>query len=296
MSLFTPAQLKEIQDLIDQGAASGSGFPNPITAGNILLLTQLILQGSNTALLVYNGTPAFGNLVTAIGTGNGTDQFGNHWNTGLTFPPDDGSFNAGRLRSFGGIGGLRLSLEGPGDGTANGVADITMYGANTGAAGLIALLSGAASGAAIDFSAQNGGYISTSGPEKHNAGIIGQYYTEEQSFSGFSLPNAVQTNLTPQSQTRFDSDYTSGWSGATWTCPIASWWDGTAFARSLGGTTPNLRFLVNGVIVSQITTTGDTHFNKYLAAGDTVQVSAFQNSGVASILVAGSYATLRREL
>jgi hypothetical protein len=122
---FTPEQAAFVQKLVEQILedfnSGGSGFPNPITAGNILILQQLVLQGPNTALLVYSGTPALGNLVVALASGNGVDQFGNHYFTGLSFPPTDGTLKIGSIETIFISGFQTMHISGP----VNGVGTVT---------------------------------------------------------------------------------------------------------------------------------------------------------------------------
>jgi hypothetical protein len=125
---FTPEQSAFIQKLVEQiledFSSGGGGFANPITAGNILILSQLVLQG-NSALLVYNGTPALGNLVVALAAANGTDQFGNHYTAGLSLPPTDGSFKISTIQTVFTSGFQTFRISGPGN-TAGTVTDLSM--------------------------------------------------------------------------------------------------------------------------------------------------------------------------
>lgn len=56
------------------------GWTNP----GKLIVNKLVVKGANEGIFVYNGTPAFGNLVLAIASVDGTDDFGNSYLAGLT--------------------------------------------------------------------------------------------------------------------------------------------------------------------------------------------------------------------
>jgi len=60
------------------GQATGQGFVNP----SEIIAQIVIIEGSRGRLLVYDGVPAFGNLILSIAGEAGTDQFGNVYGSG----------------------------------------------------------------------------------------------------------------------------------------------------------------------------------------------------------------------
>jgi hypothetical protein len=48
----------------------------------VVLATQVIIEGTDSALFVYNGTPAAGNLIASIASASGTDPYGNAYSGG----------------------------------------------------------------------------------------------------------------------------------------------------------------------------------------------------------------------
>jgi len=79
-------------------AMAGDGLARPMNAppgGNpvpgiqpgsqgVITANRVIIAGPNGQLLVYNGTPANGNLIASIAGAAGTDQFGNAYKAGIT--------------------------------------------------------------------------------------------------------------------------------------------------------------------------------------------------------------------
>jgi len=308
MTLSTD-EIEQVRQLIAEAVdtGGGGGFPNPITAGNILLLSQLVLSGGvGTALLVYGpGTPAFGNLIVAIATVGGQDQFGNHYELGISFPPNDGTNHIAQLTQLGGT----LSLIGPGDGTADGSTQINLYGASTGKAGSVRIFSGGAAfsaAAAIElFNNGSANPIFINGSLRINAGEAGLYYYEEMSLSGIVLTSGVTATLTPTATNKILSDYGSGWIGNLWTAPIDSIYTVSATAGNIGSAANRalLRLAVNGARMWEIdegALPGTQHLTtggrKYLFAGDTIQATALQTSGGNQTLDAQSYISIQREL
>lgn len=55
------------------GNAVGEGFVNP----GIVVAKKVIVEGPNQGVLVYSGTPALGNLINSVGSGDFNDQVGN---------------------------------------------------------------------------------------------------------------------------------------------------------------------------------------------------------------------------
>src|SRR5579859_3757596 len=51
--------------------------------GNVVA-NSVIVEGPNSEILVYSGTPKNGNLIVAIAGSAGSDQFGNQWQSGIT--------------------------------------------------------------------------------------------------------------------------------------------------------------------------------------------------------------------
>jgi hypothetical protein len=280
---FTPEQLREIQQLIDEAVGSGSGFPNPITAGNILLLTKLILQGPGTALLVYAGTPALGNLKAALSTAVGVDQFGNHYGVGLTFPSTDGSNNYASISSS--MSGALLHLD--------LVADIISIIANQ----FTEIIGDLTVGGATNL---QGNLVITAGSTmKFSAGVNGKYYAEIVNPPAQVLVSGTNTVLINLTALNLNSDYGSAWNLATgtWTCPVDGYYDISVCVRYTGwvaGSRSNLAILVNGALIDlgqdQLSTGGSisTSGTRELFVGDTVQVRALQVTGANQTLVAAS--------
>ncbi len=308
MTTFSPEQTKQIQDLITEFLADsggGSGFPNPITAGNILLLSQLVLSGGvGTALLIYSGTPAFGNLIVAIATVGGQDQFGNKYELGISFPPNDGTNHIAQLTQLGGT----LSLIGSGDGTAAGTTQVNLYGAGTGKAGSLRIFSGGA-----DFSAASAIELSNNGSAnpilvngllRINAGQSGLYYYEEKDLSGIVLASGAVVTLTPTGSIKLLSDYGSAWVGNLWTAPVDSIYNVSGSVGVIGSAANRafFRFTLNGARMWEIdegALPGTQHLTtggrKWFFAGDTIQMTALQTSGGNQTLDAQSYVSIQRE-
>jgi hypothetical protein len=255
----------------------------------------------NGGLFIYNGVPAFGNLVMAISPTGGTDAFGNHYEQGLSFPPNDGSHNIAELTQLGGT----LTLLGPGDGTGAGVTQVNLYGNGSGKSGSLRIYSGSGAGAGADIElfADNGGEVFVNGLLKVAAGEPGAYYSEEKSLAG-NIASGVTTTLTPGATNKIQSDYGSGWAGNLWTAPIDSWYTVSAAIGNIGsaGNRALIRIQLNGnriweddktCAASARCTTGG---RKWLIAGDTIQAIAFQNTGGTQTMDAQSHITIAREI
>jgi hypothetical protein len=110
MSL-TLADLAQIQAMISAAPTVGEGFPQPIVAGNVLLIPAiqspdfsiedqtgwaimkngqywlfggtttgtLTIAGPGDGVFVYQGTAGLGTLIVAISSAAGVDQFGNSY-------------------------------------------------------------------------------------------------------------------------------------------------------------------------------------------------------------------------
>lgn len=53
-------------------------------SSQVVIADQIIIEGSNDYLLMYNGTPALGNLIASIAAMAGTDPYGNTFPAGIT--------------------------------------------------------------------------------------------------------------------------------------------------------------------------------------------------------------------
>lgn len=58
---------------------------NGAWSSQVIVATQVIIQGTDDGLFVYNGVPAAGNLLACLVAAAGTDQFGNSFSQGLSF-------------------------------------------------------------------------------------------------------------------------------------------------------------------------------------------------------------------
>lgn len=141
----------------------------------------------------------------------------------------------------------------------------------------------------------------------------GGVYYEENLFTGFVIPNGVETVLVPNGAASFpelENGYgpnntpVSLWSGGTWTARE----DGKytiACGLNIGGAGSRAfqRTFINGTVAGGIDVTcpasqhgfGST-VQKRLAAGDTVNLHAFQATGAAQMLDASAYVSIRRHL
>lgn len=57
---------------------------NGAWSSQVVIATQVIIEGEPDGLFVYNGTPTLGNLIASISPAAGTDPYGNHFLLGIT--------------------------------------------------------------------------------------------------------------------------------------------------------------------------------------------------------------------
>lgn len=64
-----------------------------IVNGTTITGAQFVATGTGGEVLVYNGTPAAGNLILAIAASSGSDAYGNSWKSGANLPTVGGQAN-----------------------------------------------------------------------------------------------------------------------------------------------------------------------------------------------------------
>jgi hypothetical protein len=262
----------------------------------------------NGGLFIYNGAPAFGNLIMAISPTGGTDAFGNHYELGLSFPPNDGTHNIAELTQLGGT----LTLLGPGDGTGAGVTQLNLYGNGAITPGRIRIYAGAGAGSAeppIELFADNSGEIYINGLLKVAAGVPGLYYAETVEPAAQVITSGVAGVLANLTAVNLSSDYGSAYdlAGGVWTCPVSSWFDlsgAIRWASFVAGSRVVLRVRINGSGVpdleqDQTSTNGSvvTAGSLELVAGDTLVWEVVQITGAnRTVSPAHSQLTIARRL
>lgn len=271
--------------------------------GTTISGAQFIAHGTQGEVLVYNGTPAEGNLILAISPGSGHDAYGNAYNSGLTvgtaggLPEYFSFYDSSNNDPIGFLAAGPFSASYPGcyfeDARGNvlvGVVNNPNPSLNT---PYILLWD-----ANNSFKVQVGTLSSGNGLQI-GAGPVGKYYYEEVTLASTqSIPTGTVTQVTNLSAGTKYSDYGSAWNLTTgaWTCPVSGVYDWNV-VMGLVGSLSNARcfvrvcktfntgpfYCVDDVPISAgnlLSATGTFSAN----AGDQYHVEVYQSSGAAHTL------------
>lgn len=273
-----------------------------------ILRGSLVITNTANAILVYEGTPALGNLRLAIASTNGSDAYGNFWAHGLTVinnttgAPDSTpiTFKA-NSGLFGELGILDFNESaGPG---INALIELVASAASTdvriGANGELALYG--------DPITLNSGHDMLFG-----SGVAGKYFFEQYAPDAQVIASAAAfTTLVNLTVTKSLRGYASGMVLGTgiWTCPVSGIWRLELSAPYvLGGSGRCFAGIfrngaANANIVAKVDTTtaatdmpADVARTMWLDAGDTIRFRVGQVSGAAQTLDTRGIITIKREL
>jgi hypothetical protein len=222
---------------------------------------QIVIEGSSAGLFVYNATPGPGTLFISLTAQAGIDPYGNAYNAGLTFNAGPPSFALYTIQA---------------DSTGPGATELRI----------------------------DGGPVFLSGGIQVGAGEPGMYYYEKRTLSGLAVASGVGVTLVPGAVQTLRTNYGTGWAGNTWTAPVDGEYDWTLALGGIGACTRCFaRVNVNGAANpslwddTAITGTGKQISGTLeMVAGDTAQVSAFQNTGAGINLSALSFVSVGRRL
>lgn len=205
----------------------------------------LILTNAGVALLVYNGTPAAGNLVAAISPIQGFDQFNNEYYNGLTLYPNFEGISGGEVvfpfetgppNETGPLAGaylqafknsdtdfdLRLALDASGIGAAFvPIIDLAWDNVNKGA--IIAFAEKFSAGPPTGWATGNGGISVTKNGFQIGAGAIGKCYSGNFSYSLAGVPTAGGNTVINAGITTNEEDTDYGTTGAEGEAPGSNW-------------------------------------------------------------------------
>lgn len=199
-------------------------FNNGTFRGTIVIETT----SSGIALLVYVGTPAFGNLLLSIAGIFGNDQYGNAFAPGVNVYSLDPAQSYGiQFNNPNGADNLdtRSGLFMPKPASPTDQTEFSWLLSN--AYAVIKLVNGAL------FQLGNDGaifYNPTEGIQFYS-GKIGKAYTEQVGFSAQDVPTNSATIFNNLTAIALASDYGSAFNLVTgvWTCPVSSFYDFTYF-------------------------------------------------------------------
>jgi hypothetical protein len=284
---------------------------------------------TNAGIFVYLGAPAFGTLKVVLSPTPGTDAFGNIYGPGLSFPADDGTNKFSTISQADIAGVQTFEIEGPGvaPGTLTTISMLdtgrvvitTQENMVIAATGDMDVVANGPNGIQLDSNTFINADFEVNGNSRFqgstftiiggntmqfSAGAAGGYYFEQRSLSGIAVANNVGVTLTPGASQKLRSDYGSKWAGNTWTCPVDGEYDWTLALGGIGACTRCFaRVNVNGAANPSLwDDTAITGTGKQISgclemvAGDTVQVSAFQNTGAGINLSALSFVSVGRRL
>lgn len=264
----------------------------------------VVIDSSGQALLVYNGTPAAGNLIASISASNDIDAFGNEIVSGFSAYGTRGiTFQRTGAGSFASTSSLLLD-------PTTGI--MTLFSAF----GNLALVCNAGSSLILDAPIVVQGQaelqvgLTVVGPTQFGSGISAGYYYEEVKLGGQVVPTGVTTQLTGFSALELLSDYGSKFALATglWTCPISGVYEFTAYISYTAWVTGS-----RATIGVTDTTTGATigyldapassnvgeqtlSFSKFIAANDVLEFTGVQVTGSNKTVNANSYISIGRKL
>lgn len=252
---------------------------------DVIFRGSVVIDNTGESLLVYDGTPALGNLILAIASADGSDAFGNIYFGGLN------QFTTATTPTA-----VHVFESVTADQTSLYVQDQDFN---------IAHFPASATGGAVNVL-----YGVNSAGIRLGSSFPGQYYGEQVNCSAQSIPTGVgaTTLLSGLTFSELSSDYGSAFSGGnTWTCPVQGWYSHTlscGFTAWVAGSTLTIAGRVNGTKFLQnqeVMSAGDclsTTVTRFFSAGDTVQYSVGQNTGANKTLQTGvqSCVTVRRHI
>lgn len=281
---------------------------------NVTVRGQVVITSVGQSLLVYNGTPAAGNLLVSISPTTGTDQFGNAIYNGITIQKQPAAYGDNGIITFeddtgtivavinvsNNVGSLfyrepvfssskRLILA------TNG-QDVVINNAN------LSFISGGRQITAGTIIADTA--LNVTGTSKFGSGRIGQYYSVWGTWSRSAVPNATQTAL-GQAALSFgqeDSDYSGVWAGGVLTTPGNWWVDAMLTINGIAGAARiTATIWRNGVLIAENSETNGaasaacaTANAIYSPTGTHWQYAIYQNSGAAADMT--GYFSLARRL
>lgn len=217
---------------------------------NAIFRGTVVISNAAQAILIYNGTPANGNLVIAISNNGGTDAFGNVFLGGIFFNTYNEivSWGSPAHPTVATLAGIRIHNDGTDDsleliGETYGVAQsgntlkiwatradnsslgFSFYSNATGAYQNNDFYFGkdALSGIGLGMSANNTGVDRF----KFGPGVQGGYYSEEATPAAQVIVNNTIVILTNLVSVQKSTDYATPWNLTTgiWTCPVDSFYD-----------------------------------------------------------------------
>lgn len=252
---------------------------------DVIFRGSVVIDNAGEALLVYDGTPALGNLILAIASTNGSDAFGNVY--------------------FGGLNQFTTATT-P---TATHVfetasADQTTLYAQDQDFNILHQPASATGGTVNVLYGPNSAGIRLGSAEP------GQYYAEQVNCSAQGIVSGVGATrkLVGLTNSQLSSDYGSAFTtGDTWTCPVSGWYEHTlscGYQSWLAGSASAIAALVNGtkfLYTEDVTSQGDCHstsVTRWFTIGDTVQYFAGQTTGSTRVLFPDirSCVTVRRHI
>lgn len=263
----------------------------------------VVINSAGTALLVYDGTPAAGNLILSLSAFAGNDVYGNNYPGGICTTNANGTAsNAGYT--------ARWNPTDP----LSGVQPLSLAFINNLQCGLISqpelIVESATSDLVLEagpasflraladniFIGQAGAALSKM---QFGAGAPGGYYHEDGNLSGGITTGGTTFDLQPISGL---SDYGTAISGTTWTAPVTAVYLINATIEVKGTFSSGIRTALGintstGLLVQDDTPipaanqwTKQVTLCKYLLAGTTVTITSFMASGTSLSIFNSSFA------
>lgn len=262
----------------------------------------VVISASGQELLVYNGTPAAGNLIASIAAVGGIDAYGNY------FPPGYGGYISSGLSLFANdhnaFATPDMSIVVP---TGGGVPISQIQAWH----GPLALITPAAYYTDVESNLQ---INPLSGTLKVGSGPAGVYYYGEWYVPTQNVTTGAAVVLTGigNNPKNVISDYPApfGWNAAgnQWTCPITGPWEVDFRTRLQTGSPTQLQINVLRNGSAMLAEAVPSPFNgiigvsgrRYLAQNDVLSFSMSQNTGATQTLIATgtdySYVSIARRL
>jgi hypothetical protein len=275
------------------------------------LANLVIIGGSGGRLLVYDGIPAFGNLILAISATGGTDPYGNTYDPGIGLAPIVNPGDPGELlftiNNAASTAGLfdqkgppeKLILQGPVSGNSLTLLDdASVVFGGQGVHIISALVD-------LLLEASGTGNVKLKGNAQLNAGHAGKYLNIEATFS-IATVSGIAKLINALTVVNSDTDYAGTIAAGVFSAPVDGWYSAFLHANDItnNATRSSVAILRNGTVIGRNDDSTNAGFgtgqglstsvdNVWLNAGDTLQGQLFQVSG-GNLTVTG-FMTFRRE-
>jgi hypothetical protein len=272
---------------------------------NVTMRGTLVITAGK-AILLYNGTPAAGNLVASFAPNPGFDPFGNAYGQGIQFHDP---INAGNLGTITYNNAL-ITLQT--DDGASHLASLQLL--SNGAPSLIHLT---ADNIQLDNNPAGLCQLLLAGSTAKlsmGSGPAGKYYVEKRTLNGIGVTTGgVPKLITPGAQVAAESKFDglgggTAWSGSTWTAPDDGFYDFILYGggMAVSGAANSWRWndITKGLVFGNLgsnTVANDSGLGPtliglahWMAAGDQANLQVFQNTGATVTFGADSYVNIAR--